>query len=46
MKQRQIRHRQNTIQKNDTKCIIYTHRRSDVSPYEACNSCIDFLGNT
>ena len=31
--------------KNDTKCIIYTHRRSDVSPYKACNSCIDLLGN-
>ena len=31
--------------KNDTKCIIYTHCRSNVSPYQACNSCIDSLGN-
>ena len=34
------------IQRNDTKCIIYTHRMSDMPPYKACNSCIDSLGNT
>ena len=32
--------------KNDTKCIIYIHLRSNVPPYEACNLCIDSLGNT
>ena len=31
--------------KNDTKCIIYIHLRSNVPPYEACNLCIDLLGN-
>ena len=25
--------------KDDTKCIIYTRRRSNMSPYEACNLC-------
>ena len=32
--------------KNDTKCIISHYRMSDVPPYEACNLCIDSLGNT
>ena len=32
--------------KDDTECIIYTHCRSNMSPYEACNSCTDSLGKT
>ena len=32
--------------KNDTKCILSHHHMSDMPPYEACNLCIDSLGNT
>ena len=38
-KQRQNKTGQNIIQRNDTKCIIYTHCMSDMPPYKACNSC-------
>ena len=31
--------------KDDTKCIISHYRMSDMPPYEACNVCIDSLGN-
>ena len=32
--------------KNDTKCIISHYHMSDMPSYEACNLCIDSLGNT
>ena len=34
------------ISLDDTKCIISHYHMSDMPPYEACNVCIDLLGNT
>ena len=45
MKQNKDKIRGQKSFKDDTKCIISHYCMSDMPPYEACNLCIDLLGN-